>query len=56
MQTSQMPGAEEIYLQAKELYIHYINTGDLQNAEAMFEQLGDFRSAATYAKRCRTLI
>ncbi|MGN0803720.1 MAG: DUF6273 domain-containing protein [Candidatus Faecivicinus sp.] len=56
MQASQTPNAEEIYQQAKELYTHYANTGDLQNAEAMFEQLGGFKSAAAYAQRCRTLI
>ena len=56
MEARQTPNAEAIYQQAKELCIHYANIEDLETAQALFEQLGDYKSAAAYAKRCRTLI
>ena len=56
METPINDGAEGLYQQAKEKYLHYTGADDLRQAEALFEQIADYRQSAAYLEKCRTLL
>ena len=47
---------QELYTTAKDKYNHRSSADDLRQAKEIFEQLGDYESAKSYAERCATLL